>query len=351
MSEAAGLAQHARLDHRRLAGRSRTFRDFCERALYHPQRGFYSRRRPAEHFYTACELHPAFGWTLARAVAHWLRELKSQGVLPPYSILEMGSGYGLLARELLQGLRREHPELERQTRYIMVERSGNLLRASLQSWSANACVTGYSSLDPVAPVRGVFLTNELVDALPFHVLEKHAGRIYELYADDSGETCLGELSQPDLHPVAKSLADTMEEGQRHAVCLETRRWLSEAASRIEAGYLVTIDYGKRFGPSDVNPPRSYHWHATDHRITATPGERDITAPVDFSLLIAEGEKLGLSCVSYSSLAGFLLDHGLMDYMSAATDAERMQLKTLIHPEGMGEAFKVLVQKKLPEGGH
>src|SRR3989339_885926 len=102
-------------------GRLRTFREFCETALYHPERGFYARRRPTEHFYTAPELHPAFGMTLARALALWLDELRSRSIPPPYTILEMGSGSGLLARQLLEGLRRERPELAADLCWVLVE--------------------------------------------------------------------------------------------------------------------------------------------------------------------------------------------------------------------------------------
>ena len=346
----ASLARHAKPRPDGTPARLRTFRDFCETALYHPRRGFYSRRRPTEHFYTAPELHPAFGWTLAKAVRRWLADLRSLGVASPYAVVEMGSGAGLLSRQLQEGLSRQAPDLAQDLLWVLVERSRERLREGVLSLSAGAGrVLGCARLADVPPLRGVLLSNELVDALPFHVLEKRAGSVRELYADDSGASALGGLSDPALAAHARAVADTLAEGQRHGVCLESGRWLAEAAGRLESGYIVTIDYGKRFRSGDVNPPRSYCRHATDDRITADPGRRDLTVPVDFSALIAEGGRLGLSCASFTSLARFLLDHGLLDFMPAGCDAaalgERAKLKTLVHPEGMGEAFKVLVQTK------
>lgn len=331
-------------------GRLRTFRDFCETALYHPERGFYARRRPTEHFYTAPELHPAFGRTLARALAGWLDELRSRSIPPPYTIVEMGSGSGLLARQLRESLRRERPELAADLCWVLVERSRDLLLESLAGFDdAPGRVLGCERLGEVPVFRGVFISNELVDALPFHVLEKRGGRVLELYAAEDGKAVLGELSTRELAGPAEAVAESLQEGQRHAVCLEALPWLRETAARLECGVLATIDYGKRLAAGDVNPPRSYHRHTVGGRLLSEPGQRDLTAPVDFSALIAQGERLGLAVASFSSMARFLIDHGILDWLPAGSDAatvtDRARLKTLVHPEGMGESFKVLVQTK------
>ena len=47
-----------------------TFRDFMEAALYDPEQGYYGRRIPREDFYTAPELHPAFGGVLGHGRGH-----------------------------------------------------------------------------------------------------------------------------------------------------------------------------------------------------------------------------------------------------------------------------------------
>ena len=55
-----------------------TFRDFMESALYDPERGFYSVREKTADFYTAPELHPAFGAVLADRVALLLRRVRDE---------------------------------------------------------------------------------------------------------------------------------------------------------------------------------------------------------------------------------------------------------------------------------
>ena len=343
-------ASSVRTPARSAPARLRTFRDFCEASLYDPEQGFYARRKPTEHFYTAPELHPAFGWSLARAVARWCDALRSRSVPPPYTIVEMGSAGGGLTRQLIDGLRRERPDLAADLRWVLVERSCGHLQESLARLpELEHPALGFSDLAEVPSCRGIFLSNELVDALPFHVLEKREGQVWELYVDSSGAAVLGGLSTPALAVHARAVAESLEEGQRHAVSLEAAAWLSRVASRLECGVLATIDYGKRFGPGDVNAPRTYRRHVVDDHLLAAPGQQDLTAPADFSALIAQGERLGLACKSFSSMARFLLDCGLLDWLPAGSDpatmAERAKLKTLVHPEGMGEAFKVLVQSR------
>lgn len=320
-----------------------TFREYCERALYDPRDGFYSKRRPAEHFYTAPELHPAFGWTLARALAPRLREL---GDAEPLSVVEAGAGEGLLSARLREGLEREFPELARALRWVLVERSPRALARALAAVPGAA---GASDIGEVEPFCGVLLSNELIDALPFHVLEKQGGAVHELYADGSGRTRLGKLSDARLGPAAAAVSDALPEGGRHGVCLEAPRWLDRAAGKLVRGWIITVDYGKMLSASDPNAPRSYRRHVCDGRIAEAPGLRDLTLPADFSALCAAGARLGLRRESFSSMGGFLLDHGLLDFMpredTPAALAERAKLKTLLHPEGMGEAFKVMVQSQ------
>jgi len=77
-----------------------------------------------------------------------------------------------------------------------------------------------------------------------------------------------------------------------------------------------------------------------------PGERDITAHVNFTALEEGGAPYGLTRRSFETLANTLLTAGGPDQFAAALAGEdelrrRMQLKTLLF--GMGETFRVLLQ--------
>ena len=107
----------------------------------------------------------------------------------------------------------------------------------------------------------------------------------------------------------------------------------------------------------TNPPRSFYRHRTGPELVADKGRRDLTASADFEVLIREGAKRGLALETYETMSRFLIDGGIADWITERTSRspfpgdvpsykERNKIKTLIHPDGMGEAFKVLVQSKL-----
>lgn len=334
-----------------------TFRDYMEAALYDPERGYYSRRIPTEDFYTAPELHPVFAAVLARHIARKFSALCAAGVAGPYSVVEIGSGSGLLASGILKQLAAEYPLWAQSVRYILVDRSRNSMLASVISLSAShERVIGYSRLEDVLPCCGVLFSNELVDAFPVHLLEKREGEMFEVYIEDSGRTVLSEFSSPQLAAHAAAAAPGLEEGQRHAVNLEALRWLRTASEKLIDGYLITLDYGKRFSGAP-NSPRTFYKHSSGDLLTEGKGLKDITASVDFDALISEGRRVGLQLESYGTLANFLLDGGVADWLeerpaqwtcaegALASFKSRSKIKTLIHPEGMGEAYKALIQKK------
>src|SRR5262245_46476294 len=93
-----------------------SFRDFMEAALYHPEFGYYtSARNPLGRegdFYTSSDLDPVFGKLLAAT----FRQMAATLQVPEesFTIVEMGAGRGLLARQILTHAR---------FRYLILERS------------------------------------------------------------------------------------------------------------------------------------------------------------------------------------------------------------------------------------
>ena len=323
-----------------------------ESSLYGSDEGFYLRRMPREDFYTAPELHPAFARVLSREVFRRLDAVARTFPEGPLSVLEIGSGDGTLAEQISTCLQQqdERPEWIRRLRYILVERVEEVLKKSLERLSGTKIrILGYSDIRSVKPIRGVILSNELFDALPVHLLEKRDGAFHEVYVDADGGAELGPLSRPELAEAARGVEPGLPEGGRHAVSLDALQCLRDLGGVLEAGWIFTVDYGRRMAAGAANPPRAFRRHTTDSDVLASPGRRDITASVDFSSLMREGERCGLGTESYGTLAAFLLERGILDFLPAGDDAaafaERLKVKTLFHPDGMGEAFKVLVQRK------
>lgn len=318
----------------------KTFRDFMERALYDPQTGYYPRRVVKRDFYTAPELHPAFGACLAEEIGRRLGGART--------LVEAGCGNGTLFRSVLEALAERDSALVRELRCVLVERAEPFLKQALEAVRPLApAAEGLADQRSLAPFDGVLFSNELVDALPVHVLEKKDDEVLEVYVE-GGLATLGPLSSPDLEPFARKAAARLGEGDRTAVPLDALRWLRLAAGQLRSGAIITVDFGRRYGGAPYLP-KTYFRHVLGDDPLQDPGERDITVPVDFDVLIEEGEKLGLSADLFQPLGRFLLDRGILEKMPAGDDPasykERNKIKTLFHPDGMGESFKVLVQAK------
>jgi SAM-dependent MidA family methyltransferase len=100
----------------------------------------------------------------------------------------------------------------------------------------------------------------------------------------------------------------------------------------------------------------YRRHMAREDVLEDPGERDITAHVNFTALEERGAACGLRRERFETLARTLITAGEADQFAAALSAgprghpaeelrRRMQLKTLLF--GMGETYQVLLQRREP----
>jgi SAM-dependent MidA family methyltransferase len=146
------------------------------------------------------------------------------------------------------------------------------------------------------------------------------------------------------------------EGYRTEVNLRALDWLTDVASRLKRGWIVTIDYGyerhEYFAPHHREGTLlCYHQHAKSANPYEKIGEQDITAHVEFTSLIEHGKKLGLELVTFTDQTHYLMQMGTSEFAeivertAGRLSKERSAIHQLIHPELMGHTFRVLVQRK------
>jgi SAM-dependent MidA family methyltransferase len=299
------------------------FHRFMEVALYHPRHGYY--RRPRDpfgkqgDFFTAEQLQPVFGILMAARI----RELfRTMGEPDEFAVIELGAG------------RREMADAFAEWRYIPVD---------LDS--------------PNSPDRvvGVVFSNEFFDALPVDVATFEAGAFREQrvgWAD--GRFCWyagGPISE-EADRFLRAYYLPPGEGRWYEVNLAALHWMERIAAMLTKGYVLTIDYGFTRAESvrfSVGTLMGYHRHTARDDIFTDPGERDITAHVNFTALERAGIASGLATERFETLAQALLAAGAADQFASALGGaddlrRRMQLKTLLF--GMGETFRVLTQRRL-----
>jgi SAM-dependent MidA family methyltransferase len=227
-----------------------------ELALYHPQYGYYMRQPGGtDHerigwsgdFYTSSDVHPILG----RAIAAQARQMDDfLGRPTPFTIVEMGAGKGLLARDCLAAIHARQDDFASRVRYLLIERSPAmrlLQQQHLAPWlETPGLVTWIEGLDALAPqsVTGLFFSNELVDAFPVHRIQVGAGQVKELFVDDRGggfEERLMPLSNSALERHLQRLNPTWPDGYRTEVNLQALEWMEQVAQRVDRGFVLTID--------------------------------------------------------------------------------------------------------------
>jgi SAM-dependent MidA family methyltransferase len=328
-----------------------SFARYMELALYAPGLGYYAagaaKFGAAGDFTTAPEMSALFGRTLARQVAQGLAH--SGG-----DILELGAGSGRLACDLLLALEREGQLPEQ---YLILELSAELKARQRDCLRQNALhllerVTWLARLPE--SFRGVIIGNEVLDALPLHLVSRRDGNFYERGVGLS-ETGFAwhdvALNNAALQKIAEQL--DLPDGYVTEINLAAPALIASLAERLDSGLMLFIDYG--FPRAEFYHPQRdqgtlmchYRHHAHGDPFLY-PGLQDITAHVDFSTVADAGIAHGCELLGYTTQAHFLINCGITDLL-AETSPEDVanylplanQVQRLLSPAEMGELFKVI----------
>lgn len=340
-----------------------TFADYMRECLYHPTYGYYSKAEATRFadYYTSVDVHPIFGRLLARQFAEMWENL---GRPEEFTLVEAGAGVGRLASHVLDFCASRLSDFYRALKYVAVERSVSRCEQTAGRLKRHA-EAGHATVSAEVPLHisaGCLFSNELVDALPVHRVVLQGGATKEIlvgFKDGRFAEHIAELSTCAITEYFAAQGITLHEGHQAEAGLEACDWITEVGRRLKRGYVLTIDYGHRATELfDEHHMRgtllAYHDHRATENYYASPGQQDLTAHVNFTALETWGKRSGLETSGLTSQTAFLLALGqgnefedLHDDGETETDRvrARLQLKTLIHPEGMGERFQVLMQQK------
>ena len=305
------------------------FARYMQLALHEPGIGYYAsgarKFGPAGDFVTAPELGSLFGRTLARQLHGFER------------IVEIGAGSGALADVLTRELECDYWVLETsaELRSRQHERLGSRVR----------------HIDRLPErLRGAVIANEVVDAMPVHVVRWTERGIMERGVN-ADFTWSDRPAAGNLLAAAEHIA--VPNPYVSEIGLLARAWMRTLAPSLERGAIFVIDYGF--------PAREYyhaqrssgtlmchHRHRAHADPFARPGEEDITAHVDFSALAEAARAGGLEVLGFTSQAQFLVNCGITEVLGEANVANALhyapiaaEAQKLLSPAEMGELFKVL----------
>ena len=342
-----------------------SFDRFMDLALYSPENGYYRWKNsigPAGDYFTSPTAHPVFG----ALVAVQLQQMwEVTGRPPVFTVVEVGAGTGLLARDIVEATQHTTPGFLRALRYLSIDYSTKCkLSSGIQSIAA-------ANL-PIHGLVGCILSNELLDAFPVHRFQVQNGSIQEVFVGLDGAEFVEVLQAPSnpiiTDRVQQTTSEALSDGYRGEVSLRISDWITEAASALERGFVLTIDYGgtaaELYSPKRREGTLRCHY---EHIVSSNPyirvGRQDITSHVDFTELKDSGDRCGLEVIGYTTQREFLHNLGIGSYLEALANssrsrssyytgvlprrqylANRMGMQELLKPEGLG-GFKVMVQGK------
>ena len=319
-----------------------TFARFMEEALY-GEGGYYARENlnigVEGDFITGSSYSALF----ARATARLLRRMDA-ALGHPAGFLEVGYGDGSHLRGLAESL---EPTVER--RLLGWDRVQRSLPSPIET---------LESLEEVGVghLEGVVFSYELFDALPIHrLIGRKGAQVGELWVglqpDGSFAWREDEISERALSSLVGGSVESLEPGQIADLSPRWRPLYGQMAEKLGRGLLVTCDYGfprRQLLDLRVRPHGTLACHRRQ-RVHRDPlvdvGEQDLTAHVDFTALMEEGEKHGLETVALTRQAAWLTSCGIFEGLADADQVERLEAMTLLDPEGMGEEIRVLVQAR------
>jgi SAM-dependent MidA family methyltransferase len=384
-----------------------SFKAFMELALYCPVYGYYERDEDSVgkrgDYFTSVSVGRLFGHLLAFQFAQWTSEYDET----PIQIVEAGAHTGVLARDILEWLREHRGKLFERLDYFFIDPSPERRQWQEKTLAEFGTKTHWArdfnelkGLGHAKNIRGIIFANELLDALPVHRVGWDArerkwfewgvtwkeGRFAWAQIESVSDGALlpgGSGSDPQEQPgleaaraiqvqseaerglfkrqfdglqeLPAELLKVLPDGFTTELCPAAELWWFQAASALERGKLVTLDYGLEaeefFSPARPDGTlRAYHRHSLSADPLARPGAQDLTTHVNFTAVRKAGESAGLLTESFATQAQFLTGIASQVWkgefsFGGWTEERTGQFKTLVHPEHLGQKFKVLVQSR------
>jgi NADH dehydrogenase [ubiquinone] 1 alpha subcomplex assembly factor 7 len=298
---------------------------------------YYATRDPlgaAGDFTTAPEISQMFG----ELIGLWLGDMWMRAGQPsPAHYVELGPGRGTLAADALRAMRALGlaPPVE------LVETSPVLRDAQAQRLPAAAWHDDASTLPDQGPL--LIVANEFFDALPIRQLVATKSGWRELMVDCRAGRFERVAGPAVPAPLEAAEPGTIVEGAPAAAAV-----IRHLAQRLatQGGAALIIDYGHaRSGTGDTLQAVSRHGYANPWE---EPGERDLTAHVDFEALGNAAREEGVRIFGPRSQGEWLEAMGInlrTDSLAKAAPERSEEIigarERLVSPEQMGSLFKVM----------
>ena len=240
------------------------FDHYMERCLYDPTQGFYASGAGVAgrrgDFITSPEVGPLFGEVLANALDHWWDQL---GRPDPYKVIDLGTGPGTLTKVLAKADGRSAA-----ARHVVgIDRATPMVTGTNEIAATGADFDG-----------AVVIANELMDNVPFRIVERSAAEQWnEVYVDSTSGQPVEVMVPLANGPTGLDISP----GQRAPLLQRAHDWVSSTLGR-GVSVLVTFDYGTASSSELASRGgwlRTYRRHERHDDPYFQPGLWDITTDI------------------------------------------------------------------------
>ncbi len=326
------------------------FSTFMQWALHDPEHGAYGSGRlrvgPRGDFATSPSLGPDFAALLAPQVAQWLQ---GQPQAETLSLVETGPGEGSLALQLAEALASQWPALAARTELVLVEPNPGMAERQRLQLAACPLPCRWQTLKQLAaaPVRGVLLAHEVLDALAVERVvwdgEQWARQGVELLEPTDG---VFELRLSAAGPLPEALVAQLaalglaqpgpqrEAGWTTELHPGLAPWLAQAGAALLAGQLLVVDYAheawRYYAPQRANGTlMAYRQQRASSDPLLEPGHWDLTAHLCIDSLEAAAAAGGWNPLGQRRQGEALLALGLAQRLHGLQQQDPAQLAELL----------------------
>ena len=325
-----------------------TLDEFINLSLYKDKNSYYEKNKifgVRGDYITSPYISSIFGEIISIYILNFFL---NKGV-SKFNILEIGAGEGLMAKDIINTLKKFE---KINFKYSILEKSKNLKNLQKKKLK-NFDVSWIHSLKNQNKKNLFIISNELLDAFPVKHLKKIKNIWYEKYVFYNKEK--KEINSKYLRS-KKNYKNILNLCNKDIAFIEYSphifKLLQEISNIIKYhsnNCFMTIDYGY-YSNQYKNTLQGLKKHKKVS-VFHDPGNTDITYLVNFNLIKQILKKNELNSTLNMSQSKFLINTGILLRLEQAkkklnSDKEKMKLemavKRLIDPANMGGLFKVLI---------
>ncbi|RLA08378.1 MAG: hypothetical protein DRQ51_02830 [Gammaproteobacteria bacterium] len=335
-----------------------SFADFMQKALYHPQYGYYTTKKNifgvGGDFITAPLVSSLFSYTIA-----------CQFINTGFDcMMEIGGGDGTLSADLLLYLQRKN---KLPAKYYICEISPDLqqtqqqlLKQKLPDYFANI-----QWVDDIPDnFSGFIIANEVLDAMAVEIFKTTDEGLKQIFVDIHYhkfimiEKDAGFELKNNFNKIQQNLSHAIPYNYQSEICLKLDLYIKNLFQKINTAVVVCIDYGypaaeyyradRKKGTILAN-----YQHKVLDNVLKYAGLCDLSCFVDFTAVADIAINSGFDLEGFINQGDFLINNNILKIAENTQNKQNskqrtqtaQQLKELIMPSQMGERFKVMAWSK------